>query len=251
MDSKVRFTDRVDAYVKYRPDYPEEALDYLYDTAGLRGAAKVADVGAGTGKFSRLLLERGSEVIAVEPNAAMRQAAVDALGGYPGFRAVAGSAEATGLAAGSVDYIVCAQAFHWFDRAAAKEEFLRVLKDGGRVALIWNSRLTAGSPFLEGYEQLIQTYGTDYVQVNHRNISAPDLAMFFREGAMREARFAYRQTLDYDGLKGRLLSSSYAPGSGHPRHEPMLAALRELFDGTSRDGFVFFDYETEIYWGEL
>lgn len=120
MDSKERFTDRVDAYVKYRPTYPKEAIDYLYDTVGFRPLSEVADVGAGTGIFSKLLVERGSRVTAVEPNRAMREAAERTLGGEPNFRAVPGAAEATGLADRSVDFIVCAQSFHWFDRSRRK-----------------------------------------------------------------------------------------------------------------------------------
>lgn len=251
MNSKERFTDRVDAYTKYRPGYPQEAIDFLFETAGLSPEATVADIGAGTGIFSRLLLERGTNVIAVEPNAAMREAGTASLAEYPGFRAVAGSAEETGLSAGSVDFIVCAQSFHWFDRTAARTEFRRILKDEGRALLIWNSRLTSGTPFLEGYEELLKQYGTDYAAVSHKNISSDSLSRFFREGAMREARFTNRQIFDFDGLKGRLLSSSYAPGPDHPNHKPMMAELRKLFDRTAQDGVVYFDYETEIYWGEL
>jgi len=125
MDNTQRFTDRVDTYVKFRPSYPKEAIDYLYETVGLGAGGEIADVGAGTGKFTRLLLERGSVVYAVEPNDAMREAAKEALGDTPGFHAVPGTAEATQLPDGSVDTIVCAQAFHWFDREKAKQEFKR------------------------------------------------------------------------------------------------------------------------------
>lgn len=251
MNSKERFTDRVETYVKYRPSYPKEAIDYLYDIVGLRPDCDVADIGAGTGIFSRLLLERGSRVTAVEPNQAMREAAEKMLGKEPGFRAVPGSAEASGLPDRSVDFIVCAQAFHWFDRSAAQAEFRRILKPGGKVVLIWNSRLTHGTPFLEEYERLLHTFGTDYGKVNHKNISRETLAAFFKEGGLREARFTNRQLFDFEGLRGRLLSSSYAPLPGHPNYEPMMTELRNLFDRNQQDGNVFFDYETEVFWGEI
>lgn len=251
MNNKERFSNRVDTYVKYRPSYPKEAIDYLYDTIGLSPDSEVADIGAGTGIFSRLLLERGSRVTAVEPNQAMREAAEQALGGHPQFRALPGAAESTGLPDGSVDFIVCAQAFHWFDRDAAQAEFRRVLKPGGKAALIWNTRLTHGSPFLEEYERLLHTFGTDYAKVNHRNISRDMLLSFFKEGDLTEARFTNRQVFDFEGLRGRLMSSSYCPVPGHPSHEPMMEALRDLFDRNARNGTVFFDYETEIYWGEV
>lgn len=251
MDNTQRFTDRVDTYVKFRPSYPKEAIDYLYETVGLGAGGEIADVGAGTGKFTRLLIERGSVVYAVEPNDAMRNAAEDALGGTPGFRAVPGTAEATRLPDGSVDAIVCAQAFHWFDREAAKQEFKRILKPGGKAALIWNSRLTRGTPFLEAYDKLLHAYGIDYAKVGHKNISEEALAKFFQPAHMHTARFPSGQLLDFEALSGRMLSSSYIPQPDHPNYEPMMAELRNIFDTCNEKGLVSFDYETEVFWGEL
>jgi SAM-dependent methyltransferase len=251
LDSKQRFSDRVETYIKYRPGYPIEALDYLYTVVGLNSGAIVADVGAGTGIFSSLLLERGTTVYAVEPNLEMREAAVQKLGDQPHFHAVDGSAEQTGLPDGTVDFIVCAQSFHWFDRAAAQREFRRILKPGGKVALLWNARLTEGTLFLEGYERLLTQYGTDYVKVNHRNISPEALRPFFREGLFTIAKFPNRQLFDFADLQGRLLSSSYSPLPGHPNYKPMIEALSSLFDRTQVNGNVSFDYQTEVFWGEV
>lgn len=251
MNSKERFSNRVDAYQKFRPGYPKEAIDYLYGTVGLRSDSRIADIGAGTGIFSKLLLERGSSVIAVEPNEAMRSAAEKTLAGHSNFQAVSGSAEATGLPDQSVDFIVCAQSFHWFDRDAAKAEFRRILKPDGRVILIWNTRLTKGTSFREEYNQLLETYGTDYKEVKHTNISKMNLQTFFKDGTMHEERFSMNQEFDFEGLKGRLLSSSYSPVPGHPNYEPMLTELRNIFDRNHRDGIVLFEYETEVYWGEV
>ncbi|RKP48010.1 class I SAM-dependent methyltransferase [Cohnella endophytica] len=251
MNGKQRFSSRVEKYTKYRPSYPKEAIDYLYDEVGLSDRSNVLDIGAGTGIFSRLLLEKGTSVTAVEPNAEMRAAAESASEGDTNFRAIAGSAEETGLPEHSFDAIVCAQAFHWFDRSAAQTEFRRVLKPGGKAILVWNTRVLEGTPFLEGYESLLHRLGTDYGEVNHRNISREMLEDFFRPGALREARFFIRQLFDFDGLSGRLLSSSYSPEPGHPNYEPMMKELRELFDRNEQDGTVSFDYVTEVYWGEV
>lgn len=251
MNSEERFTSRVDSYLKYRPSYPKEAIDHLYDVVGLDANSNIADIGSGTGIISKLLLERGSYVIAVEPNQAMREAAEQTLKSSPQFQSIAGSAESTGLPDHSVDFIVCAQAFHWFDRSAAQIEFRRILRPGGRVILIWNSRLTHGTPFREEYNQLLHTYGTDYKKVNHKNISQTILLSFFKEGSMHEMRFGMSQEFDFEGLKGRLLSSSYSPAPGHANYDPMMSELRNLFDKNNQDGIVAFDYETEIFWGEV
>lgn len=251
MDSKERFSSRVGAYVKYRPSYPTEAISYLYDTVGLRPEHEIADIGAGTGIFSKLLLARGSRVIAIEPNQAMREAAEQELGHHSHYRAVAGAAEATGLPDSSVNHIVCAQSFHWFDRGAAQQEFRRILKPGGKAVLIWNSRLLQGTPFLEEYEQLLLAYGTDYEKVGHENISKEALVTFFKPGGIRVAQFTMRQLLNREELGGRLESSSYAPQAGHPNYEPMMAELEKIFERNQQNGVVSFDYETEVFWGEV
>lgn len=254
MDSKKRFSARVDAYVKYRPDYPQAAIDYLYKEAGLDAAYEIADIGAGTGIFSRLLLDRGSRVVAVEPNEEMRQAGEKQLGARPGFRSLAAPAEHTGLPDASVGAIVCAQAFHWFDREAARAEFKRILRPGSPVILIWNNRLTSGTPFLEAYERLLLTYGTDYGQVNHRNttnVETQELRRFFGLNQMTLAKFPNHQLFDFEGLSGRLNSSSYVPSPEEAGYAPMMEELRKVFDRTSEDGRVSFDYETEVYSGTL
>ncbi|WP_028563735.1 class I SAM-dependent methyltransferase [Paenibacillus pinihumi] len=251
MNSKERFSNRVDTYVKYRPSYPVEAVDYLYTVVGLGADSKVADIGAGTGIFSERLLERGSRVTAVEPNQAMREAALEKLGGQERFHAVAGSAEVTGLPDHSADFIVCAQSFHWFDRSAAQTEFRRVLHPGGKAVLIWNTRLTQGTPFRGAYDRLIHTFGMEYKNMAERKISSADLSPFFKPGSMQEARFTIQQAFDYEGLSGRLLSSSFIPEPGHPGYEPMIQELKTLFDRYEQDGQVTIDYETEVYWGEV
>lgn len=251
MNSKELFSNRVDSYIKYRPSYPEEAIDYLYNTIGLRPNCDIADIGAGTGIFSALLLERGSRVTAVEPNPEMRRAAEERFAKENHFRVLPGSAEKTELSDQSIDFIVCAQAFHWFDRDAAQLEFKRILKPGGKAALIWNSRLSYGTPFLVEYEQLLQTFGTDYAQVNHKNITPESLSTFFKTGQMQVVHFSNQQVFDFEGLCGRVRSSSYTPVPGDPRYENMMAELRNLFERNKQDEKVVCEYETQVYWGEV
>lgn len=249
-DAATRFTDRVDDYVRYRPGYPPQVIETLREEAGLGPGRSVADVGAGTGIFSRLLLESGAEVWAVEPNAAMRAAAEAVLGGEPRFHSVAAAAEATTLPDRSMDLVVAAQAFHWFDMEAARVEFARILRPGGKVAVVFNNRRDRSTPFLAEYEGLMHRFATDYGAVDHRAVDRTRLLPFYG-GDFEVRSFPHAQELDWAGLRGRLLSASYAPATGHPDHEPMLGALRRLFEEHAEKGRVRIEYDTEVYVGEL
>lgn len=249
-DPTKRFSLLVSNYLLYRPSYPAAAVEWLRDRAGFSPDCVIADIGCGTGLFARLLLERGCSVFGIEPNPEMRAAAQELLAGEEKFVAVAGRAESSGLPSASVDGVTAAQAFHWFEVEAARQEFSRILRPGGWVALIWNRRLTVETPFLREYEELLMRYGTDYTEVNHRNIDDTKLAVFF-PGGYEGAAFANRQDFDYPGLRGRLLSSSYVPQDGHPNFTPMLRELLRVFERHQKNGTVHFLYETEIYWGHL
>lgn len=251
LNSTARFSDRVDDYVRYRPDYLPALLDWLQREQGVDEDWRVADVGAGTGISSKMFLDAGYRVIAVEPNAPMRAAAERWLQAYENFVAVDGNADATGLPAASVDLVTVAQAFHWFDEEAARREFARILRPGGFAAIWWNSRRLTGTRFLEGYETLLQQFGTDYSSVAERYADDAHMRAWFGEGYRGSASFEHFQRLDFEALRGRLTSSSYAPSAGHPRHEPMLHALRELFDSCAEHGTVSFDYDTRIFAGHM
>ncbi|MDQ0011181.1 SAM-dependent methyltransferase [Luteibacter jiangsuensis] len=246
--STERFSDRVEDYVRYRPDYPPALVEWLHGL-GVHTGWTVADVGAGTGISSKLFLDAGHRVTAVEPNAAMRAAAERWLGGEERFRAVDGTAEATGLPDDSVDLVAAAQAFHWFDKERVREEFARILPSRGLVVVFWNSRRLSGTPFLEGYERLLHEYGVDYISIAERYADDESMARWFGHGYRGMASFPHGQKLDYDGLLGRLMSSSYAPKPGHPNHEPMLFALRSLFDATQANGTIDYDYDTRVFAG--
>ena len=246
-----RFSSRVENYIRYRPRYPSAIIDLFRNECGLTQTAVIADIGSGTGILSELLLQNGNPVCGVEPNREMREAAERLLKQHPAFRSVSGTAEATTLASQSVDLITCAQAFHWFDREKARIEFCRILRPGGRVTLLWNDRDTASRPFFQAYEQLVKTFGTDYEAVHHKQIDADAIGAFFGANGCKQAVFPNQQVFDWDGLKGRLMSSSYAPEPGHPAHAPMLEALRTLFLEHQTDGKVVFDYNTIVYYGKL
>ena len=245
-----RFSDRVENYVRYRPGYPPEALRALQDESGLAAQDVIVDIASGTGIWSRMLLENGNPVVGVEPNAEMRQAGERLLAGFPRFTSVAGKAEATTLSDGVADFVTAAQAAHWFDRERARQEFVRILRPGGWLVLLWNERITDSTPFLRDYEELLLTYGTDYEEVRHERTTAA-VNQFFDPAPLQERVFSLRQEFDYSGLEGRLLSSSYAPGPEHPRHGPMLRELRRIFNLHASAGRVAFDYHTRVYFGQL
>lgn len=197
-----------------------------------------------------MLLENGNRVFAVEPNADMRAAAERILSEFPNLISVSGPAEATTLDRESVDFVTAAQAAHWFDRKRARAEFVRILKPGGWLVLLWNERMVDTTPFLRDYEQLLLTYGTDYEDVRHER-TTDAVNEFFDPAPFQQRTFDMRQEFDYEGLEGRLLSSSYAPGPGHSKHEPMLKELRRIYREYAVNGQVSVDYLTRIYFGKL
>jgi SAM-dependent methyltransferase len=245
-----RFSNRVGDYVSGRPGYPHGVVSWLTETFDLYPPAMIADVGAGTGISAALLLVHGFDVLAIEPNDAMRNAAIERLGSDPQFRAIAATAEATTLPTASVDAVIAAQAFHWFDRAAFRAECMRILKPFGFAALLWNVRRVEGSAFAAGYEALLRKFGTDYLSVRHENVTEEELSSFFG-GPFERHVFDNVQELDLDGLRARLLSSSYIPGSGDPSYEPMMAGLDGLFAEHEADGTVDMEYELRVYASRL
>jgi len=250
MDPTERFSTRVEDYARHRPSYPPELVPWLRERGGLAAGAVVADVGSGTGIFARQLLDAELTVVGIEPNSAMRRVAEESLGAHPRFTSLAGRAEATRLEAASVELVTAAQAFHWFDRQAARREFARILRPGGLVALVWNAR-TAATPFLRAYEDHLQRFGLEYGSVDHRGLQSSNFEAFFGPGGFQVATFTNRQVLDFEGLRGRHYSSSYTPPPDHPEHAADLRALRHLFDAHEERGSVTIEYETKVYCGGL
>src|SRR5271166_3630382 len=245
-----RFSDRAENYVRYRPGYPPAVLDLLRAECGLRPSHIVADIASGTGVFTRLLLDNGNSVFAVEPNTEMREMGSHQLESYYWLVSVGGTAEETTLRSTSVDFVTAAQAAHWFDLPRARAEFARILKPEGWCVLIWNERRTATTLFLRDYEQLLLTYGTDYKEVRHER-TTDIIHQFFAPALCQERVFSLRQQFDYEGTAGRLLSSSYAPLEGHPNYEATMQELQRIFRAHAVDGKIEFEYNTQVYYGHL
>lgn len=250
-DPTRRFSNRVEDYIKYRPGYPRAVVGLLEDECGLTRESVVADVGSGTGILSELFLSAGVRVYGVEPNREMREAGESLLSAYYNFVSVDGRAEETTLADASVDFVTAGQAFHWFEPADARREFRRILKDDGWAVLVWNDRRTKGTPLLAEYERLLLEYGTDYKEVSSKWAAEESIKTLFGSEEVRTKTFDNEQVLDFDGLKGRLMSASYAPVHGHPNHEPMMRELAALFERHQHGGRVVVEYDTKVFYGQL
>ncbi len=249
-DTIERFSNRVENYVKYRPDYPREILNLFREEMNLRKSSVVADIGSGTGISAKMFLENGNTVFGVEPNELMREAAKTFLRDFANFKSVDGTAENTDLPDKSVDCVIAAQAFHWFDKAKTHREFRRILRANGFVALIWNERQLDTTEFLREYENILIKFGTDYEKVRHDNISEKSLSDFF-QADFRQKTYLNIQTLDFEGLKGRLMSASYMPTENDSNFEPMVVELHGLFDKYAENGKIQVLYNTNVYYSQF
>lgn len=248
-DSVKRFTNRVENYVKYRPHYPSEVITYLKDNFGLKNSDVIADIGSGPGISSEHFLSNGNKVYGVEPNDLMREAAEMNFADNDNFISIKGTAEDTTLKDASVDMVIAGQAFHWFNKSKCKIEFKRILKQNGHVVLMWNEKLNTEG-LMNSYYSLLDKYGTDYQMVRHEDVDDDAIAKFFSPSPMNKVTFVHYHELDYDGLEGRLLSSSYIPLEGEV-FKKMINELKEIFEKHSVDGKVKMAYETNVYCGTL
>lgn len=247
-DATQRFSTRVADYAQYRPTYPSALFDEMGPAWGPDTA--VADIGAGTGIFSRLLAARGGRVYAVEPNGPMRTQGAAQSVGYPGLTWLDATAESTGLPDASLDALACAQAFHWVDAGRAAVEWRRILKPGAPVLLVWNER-ESGSPLQDAYETLLLRWSPDYARVNHRNVTPEAIGAFFAPYPVVRTLHRNDQRFDLEGWKGRLRSASYCPPPGQPGHAELMAGLEALFARYSEAGQLTFPYVTTAYGGRL
>lgn len=245
-----RFSDRVENYIKYRPNYPKEIILFLEKEIGLTSTSIIADIGSGTGISSEMFLKNGNTVYGIEPNREMREAGENLLNPYSNFYSIKGTAEDTLLPNNIIDFITIGQAFHWFEVEKAKIEFKRIIKKDGWVVLIWNERKTNASSFLIAYEEFLNTFGTDYKEVNHVNTYGSIEKLFTGNGYKLQT-FSNIQIFDYRGLEGRVLSSSYIPSGDDPKYFFMLEELQKLFEKFQSEGAVVFEYTTKIFYGQL
>ena len=238
VDPRERFTKAAELYARYRPSYPDAAVDWILATAG-PGAA-VVDLGCGTGIASRLLAARGLDVVGIDPNQDML-AHARAAGGGP--RYLHGEASATGLPDASVDLAVAAQAFHWFDFPATFAELRRILRRDRWVVALWNQR--GVSPLTDAYEQVLLAHSGEYRELATHADTIARLRAVAGTRAVTEAEFVHVEVLDWERFWGRTESSSYV-AHGIDDRDAFARELRALFARHADDGKVVWPYQTEL-----
>lgn len=239
-----RFSDRAQDYANYRPSYPAIAIDTILDGLSHPTQLNIADIGAGTGIASRLIAEREVRVQAIEPNAAMQQAADP----HPGITWHQTTAEQTGLPEQSVDLVLCCQSFHWFDQLVALQEFHRILKPSGRVVLMRNDR-NLDDPFTQAYSDVVRQVADRQIFDHIDRKSATPLENSLHFTHFRTHCFSHTHRLSLNGLTGLALSSSYTPKSG-TACEQLMANLQTLYNHwmtPAQGDFVLLSYHVNLY----
>ncbi|MHB8064934.1 MAG: class I SAM-dependent methyltransferase [Ruminiclostridium sp.] len=246
-----KFTGKASAYEKYRPEYPNEFIEYLFSTIGLSKYSDISDIGSGTGILSRQLLEKGSRVFCVEPNDDMREIAEKNLSSYNNFISVNGSAEQTTLRTGSIDCITVAQAFHWFKVEKFKQECQRILKPNGKVVLVWNSRVAEAPLIIENAEICKKLCQSFKGFTGGQEEKSESFNMFFKAGIYEYKAFENNITYAKEGFLGRNLSASYAPKEGASNYEQFVFEINTLFMKYSNKGSLLLPNITRSYIGEV
>ena len=251
MDNKDKFTNKVEDYIKYRPSYPQEFIEYLIKGVGLNRDTILADIGAGTGKLTKQLGDKVKKLFAVEPNLNMRTACQKYCSDLKNLTVTNGSAEDTALPNNSVDFITVAQAFHWFDRDKSKIEFKRILKEDGKVILVWNSKV-AESELVKETDMICRRICPDFKGFSGGNGTGSDVySNFFKNASCEYKVFDNDQSLTLESYIGSGLSASYAPVTGDINYGVFIEALTELFNKYCKHGNLHIPVKTHSYVGEL
>ena len=248
-----KFTGMAQEYAKYRPAYPENLYKFLYHSLDFSQQKILADIGAGTGKFSLPLLENGYKVYCIEPNQDMKDKMDETSGVYENYVGICASAERTTLANQSVDHIVCAQAFHWFHESLFKEECRRILKPGGNVVLIWNTR-DANDEMNKVHYSINKQYCPEFKTFSGGyNKIDPDQFNDFFSNCPCDYK-VFENTPHYESADifiGRCLTGSYAPKKSNHNYTPYVDALKNMCEKYASHQDLMIKSNTVIYWGTV
>lgn len=250
VESTSLFSERAKDYANYRPSYAENALEVLHQLVNV--PAEVADIGAGTGIFTRQLLQSGYHVSAVEPNAAMRAQSQCLCEAYPHFTPIEGQGENTHLPDASIDLITIAQAFHWLDRPLASAEFHRISRNDAKIAVIWNTRKFNASSFMTGYKKILDDMCPDYKSVSvHWENMENDICSFIQDDSYQRYSFINNQEISLEMMIGNLVSTSYMPKPNETGYDRIIELMTKLFYQYAVDGKVSFMMDTILVTGQV
>lgn len=240
-----RFSNNIKKYELYRPSYPKEIIEYFNKKIDLKNMI-VADIGAGTGIFTKLLLENGNKVYSIEPNEKMRHTAIKLLSEYEEAEFIDSKAESILLDDNSVNIITVAQAFHWFNTKKALQEFYRIIRDNGYVILLWND-LSYNSNFRNEYESIFKEYSEEYNKINHK-IHEEELNKIFYPNKIIKETFNFHQILNLNDFIGRFLSSSFSPHEKDGCYGDFVFSVKKLFNKYKEDEKVRIQYNSCVYY---
>ena len=247
-----KFDGKGSVYSKNRPSYPQEFIDFLYTDIGITADSVIADIGSGTGKLTRLLLERGSRVFAVEPNTDMRTSAESDLNGFDRFVSINSSAEITSLDDNSVDFITAATAFHWFDRQAFKIECKRILKNNGKVIIVYNSR-DEESDLVKKFYEINEKYCPAFKGfTGSGTLLLPEKEGFYNDfftGDYLIKIIGNDLVYNEQSFVERCLSSSYALRENAVNFSEYVKALKLFFQKHSKNNILIMPNITHSYIG--
>ncbi len=249
METKRVYSPKAEQYAKYRWNYTLEAITMIVETTGISPESSIADIGSGTGILSQHFVERVKQVFAVELNPEMRYQAERVLSHYPAFHSIDGCAEATTLPTHSSDLLTVAQAIHWFEPEPTKQEFLRILKPDGWLAILRND-----STDDEIGDAMQEIFTEDYGAISPQHMVRPEgklLSFYYPHDQFQTSTYEFTNTRTWDAFLGSTLSISYAPGEDHPKYPKFEQALRHVFDRFSHDGCLTTHGVTELHVGQM
>ena len=245
-----KFSDIVRVYEEGRPSYSMDFIKFLYEEQGVSPSSSIGEFGSGTGKFTKQLLERGSKVYGIEPNLNMQEEAKNNLNAFGNFIPINGSAESSGLGGNSVDLITVAQAFHWFSVNDFKKECDRILKDNGKVYLIWNLRDMNEFVNQKSYD-IYKKYCPDFKGFGGGIQNHDTRIRQFFDNKYTYKEFIHPLFYDKDTFISRSLSGTYSLKTGDRNYQRYLDELSQLFDEYAVDGILMMPNKTVVYYGEI
>lgn len=241
------YSGKADFYVTGRPTYPSELLSFIQSTFNINLDSTIADIGAGTGIFTRCLLDSGAYVYAVEPNSDMLKKATQVLKNFPKFIPVNALAQKTMLSTSSIDLLTVAQALHWFNTKETKKEFERILRPEGNYLFLWNERMKDCDSFHQNFEAILSNTIESYSMQAFKDMSPRKLvASFLGSEDFITQTLSNQQLLPLEGLLGRVFSSSYSPNILSKSGKILRENLEKLFEEFHSEGNICMKYETII-----